>query len=176
MSEENCCNECGIPIDPDEWGSYCEIHRLDRNGCCRNHCLIDEEGTNSHCIHCDSYEPNTDLFCEDCGVDIDPNSEGAFDFVDILCPDCINLRCRICGDQYNPDEGCERCHRERAMWARQDNTIVPTDAINYFHDLYQRLAPTTEEQMQRLSSIGVQLCEECKMPCEFIWCNDCGFN
>jgi hypothetical protein len=169
---QNCCKECGIPIDSDEYGSYCPIHRLDMNGCCRNHCLIDEEGTEEHCIHCD-----TDLLCENCGIAFDQNFEGILNFVEMLCPDCINLRCRICGDRYNPGEGCENCYRERTLiWTYQNNTNVSTDEINHFHALYQHLAPTTEEQKQRLVEIKVQLCEECKMPCEFIWCDDCGFN
>jgi hypothetical protein len=83
--------------------------------------------------------------------------------------------CENCGDDINPDEGpiCELCTEH---YNEIDMSVTATDENNYFHALYQRLAPTTEEQKQRLTEIKVQLCEECKMPCEFIWCNDCGFN
>jgi hypothetical protein len=149
------------------------------DGCCRNHCVIDENA--SHCIHCILTDTPTDtIICEDCGIAIDHNFEGFFVFVETLCPDCVNLRCRICGLRKNPGEDCENCYQERSSYNNVDDvsvtSVTATDAINYFHDLYQHLAPTMEEQMQRLSSIGLQLCEECKIPCKLIWCDDCGFN
>ena len=174
MSEENLyqrnyCNECGIPIDSDEYGSYCPMHRLDMNGCCRNHCLLSGGEGESHCIHCTPTNPALPC-CQLCGRMINPDHE------DLYCNACIeNFSCENCGDDILPDEGpiCELCTEYDY---ETDESVTATDAINYFHDLYQRLAPTTEEQTQRLAEIKVQLCEECKMPCEFIWCNDCSFD
>jgi hypothetical protein len=46
------CEQCNNPVDPEEYGSYCEEHRLNADGCCRNHCLIEEGESERHCIHC----------------------------------------------------------------------------------------------------------------------------
>jgi len=49
------------------------------------------------------------------------------------------------------------------------------DDVEDFHNSYQILAPTREEQMERLSMLNIQLCEECMMPCKYIWCKYCWF-
>jgi hypothetical protein len=99
------------------------------------------------------------------------------DHEDLYCNACIeNFSCEACGSELNMYEGplCDTCSGITDSDDESDNSRV--NDIDHFHNLYQRLAPTTEEQMQKLTTIRVQLCEECKMPCEFIWCNDCGFN
>ena len=165
------CTECGIPLDPDECWRYCPTHRLNNNGCCKDHCLIEVEGVERHCYdHCDPTDSDS-TYCENCGNRI---SDG-----DLRCEFCVReaelSMCENCGDDINPDEGpiCELCTEH---YNEIDMSVTATDENNYFHALYQRLAPTTEEQKQRLTEIKVQLCEECKMPCEFIWCNDCSFD
>jgi len=171
---QNCCKECGIPIDSDEYGSYCPMHRLDMNGCCRNHCLIDEEGVERHCYHCVRIDDDF-AYCRNCENYI-------MNEYPWWCENCVRNKereaestCVNCGDDINPDEGpiCELCTEYDY---ETEESVTATDEINYFHALYQHLAPTTEEQKQRLTEIKVQLCEECNMPCEFIWCDDCGFN
>jgi hypothetical protein len=52
MPEQILCEQCNNPVDPEEYGSYCELHRLNTYGCCRNHCLIEEGESERHCIHC----------------------------------------------------------------------------------------------------------------------------
>ena len=122
--------------------------------CCRNHCTISEGG--SHCIHCNPSGPL--IYCELCDRRIYSYDN------ERLCEVCIeNFSCEACGSELNMNEGplCDAC-----------SGFTYSDDDNF----YQYLAPTIEEQMQRLMTIKVQLCEECKMPCEFIWCNDCGFD
>ena len=91
MSEENlyqnCCNECGIPIDSNEYGSYCPMHRLDMNGCCRNHCLLSGGEGESHCIHCAPTD-YTSPRCGLCGRMINYHE-------DLYCDACIDSE-RIC--------------------------------------------------------------------------------
>ncbi|KAG9289976.1 hypothetical protein G9A89_010282 [Geosiphon pyriformis] len=42
-----------------------------------------------------------------------------------------------------------------------------------FHEHYQNLAPTREEQKQYLKEINTQLCDHCLIPCDFKYCNKC---
>ena len=49
------------------------------------------------------------------------------------------------------------------------------DDVEDFHSSYQILAPTREEQIERLSTLNIRLCEDCMMPCKYIWCKDCWF-
>ena len=45
------CRECNKLFHDPNLGSYCEKHILNKQGCCRNHCCIDEEF--GHCkLHC----------------------------------------------------------------------------------------------------------------------------
>ncbi|CAH1771081.1 10949_t:CDS:1, partial [Entrophospora sp. SA101] len=45
------CRKCNKLFHDPNLGSYCEKHILNKLGCCRNHCCIDEEA--GHCIlHC----------------------------------------------------------------------------------------------------------------------------
>ena len=259
-SSYDTCQECGAPVGPEEYGSYCPIHRLNVDGCCRNHCLIDEEG--GHCIHC---APNqASVRCELCGrvtidgvsicaVCVEDNSESPHVEVYSDLQDIISIA------RYKRNEQLLEDFKELishfsvgyspVLWAekllsaimgsvflgREENTIatdmdefirivldtllesgttkediynkievtyigeikiellklieilfanesIPDlfddfeDEVEDFHESYQFRAPTREEQMQRLSTLNVQLCEECGMPCEFIWCNDCGFD
>jgi hypothetical protein len=137
MNYNNICLEdsCETPVSSGEYGSYCPSHRLDTNGCCRNHCLIDEEG--GHCIHCIG------------NYNIDEISDIGYPEGDI--------------DGYENDTD-DTEHRTSG-----------SEEIEDFHENYQVMAPTREEQLQRLSMLNIQLCEECKMPCEYIWCKDCWF-
>ncbi|KAG9304665.1 hypothetical protein G9A89_021445 [Geosiphon pyriformis] len=42
-----------------------------------------------------------------------------------------------------------------------------------FHEHYQRLAPTREEQEEHLAQLNTQLCDHCLIPCDFQYCNKC---
>ncbi|KAG9286802.1 hypothetical protein G9A89_012352 [Geosiphon pyriformis] len=42
-----------------------------------------------------------------------------------------------------------------------------------FHEHYQRLAPTREEQEQQLAQLNTQLCNHFLIPCDFQYCNKC---
>ncbi|KAG9302753.1 hypothetical protein G9A89_009530 [Geosiphon pyriformis] len=42
-----------------------------------------------------------------------------------------------------------------------------------FHEHYQNLAPTKEEQEKRLEEINTQLCDHCLISCNFQYCNEC---
>ncbi|KAG9287862.1 hypothetical protein G9A89_017457 [Geosiphon pyriformis] len=42
-----------------------------------------------------------------------------------------------------------------------------------FHEHYQELAPTREEQEQWLEEINTQLCDHCLILCDFQYCNEC---
>ncbi|KAG9284022.1 hypothetical protein G9A89_022796 [Geosiphon pyriformis] len=42
-----------------------------------------------------------------------------------------------------------------------------------FHEHYQQLTPTREEQEQCLEEINTQLCDYCLIPCDFQYCNKC---
>ncbi|KAG9299199.1 hypothetical protein G9A89_013847 [Geosiphon pyriformis] len=42
-----------------------------------------------------------------------------------------------------------------------------------FHEHYQKLAPTKEEQEQWLEEINTRLCDYCLIPCDFQYCNEC---
>ncbi|KAG9306650.1 hypothetical protein G9A89_004197 [Geosiphon pyriformis] len=42
-----------------------------------------------------------------------------------------------------------------------------------FHEHYQTLAPTREEQEQHLAQINTRLCNYCLIPCDFQYCNEC---
>ncbi|KAG9301403.1 hypothetical protein G9A89_018075 [Geosiphon pyriformis] len=42
-----------------------------------------------------------------------------------------------------------------------------------FHEHYQNLAPTREEQEQHLEKINTQLCDHCLISCDFQYCNKC---
>ncbi|CAJ0625354.1 11619_t:CDS:2 [Entrophospora sp. SA101] len=45
------CRECNKLFHDPDLGSYCKKHILNKRGCCKNHCCIDEEA--GHCIlHC----------------------------------------------------------------------------------------------------------------------------
>ncbi|KAG9289491.1 hypothetical protein G9A89_003650 [Geosiphon pyriformis] len=44
-----------------------------------------------------------------------------------------------------------------------------------FHEHYQHLAPTREEQKQQLEQLNTQLCQHCLIPCDFQYCNKCDF-
>ncbi|KAG9298006.1 hypothetical protein G9A89_018834 [Geosiphon pyriformis] len=41
-----------------------------------------------------------------------------------------------------------------------------------FHEHYQNLAPTREEQKQWLAQLNTPLCDHCLIPCDFQYCND----
>ncbi|CAG8615659.1 5212_t:CDS:1 [Paraglomus brasilianum] len=136
------CHECGELVSFREYGSYCPSHRLDANGCCRNHCLIDEEG--GHCIHC--------------------------------TPNQSSIHCGFCG-RASLETICEACNESEASYDDIPDLIEEDDSVEQqvenFHGFYQFIAPTREEQMERLSTLNIQLCEECQMPCENIRCKDC---
>ncbi|KAG9304157.1 hypothetical protein G9A89_019719 [Geosiphon pyriformis] len=42
-----------------------------------------------------------------------------------------------------------------------------------FHEHYQGLVPTREEQEQCLEQLNTQLCQYCLIPCDFQYCNEC---
>ena len=64
------CRECNKLFHDPNLGSYCEKHILNKLGCCRNHCCIDEEF--GHCkLHCIKKFETYGLF------DIDTQSEDA---------------------------------------------------------------------------------------------------
>ncbi|KAG9287509.1 hypothetical protein G9A89_023881 [Geosiphon pyriformis] len=44
-----------------------------------------------------------------------------------------------------------------------------------FHEHYQNLAPTREEQEQYLAQINTRLCDYCLIPYDFQYCNKCDF-
>ncbi|KAG9298526.1 hypothetical protein G9A89_018885 [Geosiphon pyriformis] len=41
-----------------------------------------------------------------------------------------------------------------------------------FHEHYQELTSTREEQKQHLKEINIQLCDYCLIPCDFQYCNE----
>ncbi|KAG9292200.1 hypothetical protein G9A89_023920 [Geosiphon pyriformis] len=47
-----------------------------------------------------------------------------------------------------------------------------TDPEN-FHEYYQNLAPTREEQKQCLEQLNTRLCDHCLIPYDFQYCNEC---
>ncbi|KAG9285086.1 hypothetical protein G9A89_009897 [Geosiphon pyriformis] len=42
-----------------------------------------------------------------------------------------------------------------------------------FHEHYQELAPTREEQKQQLEQLNARLCQHCLIPCDFQYCDKC---
>ncbi|KAG9289701.1 hypothetical protein G9A89_014436 [Geosiphon pyriformis] len=42
-----------------------------------------------------------------------------------------------------------------------------------FHEHYQQLAPTREEQEECLAQLNTRLCDHCLIPCDFQYCNKC---
>ncbi|KAG9290965.1 hypothetical protein G9A89_011115 [Geosiphon pyriformis] len=48
-----------------------------------------------------------------------------------------------------------------------------TDDSDVFQDCYQELAPTQEEQEQRLADLNIKLCDHCLIPCHFQYCDKC---
>ncbi|KAG9300810.1 hypothetical protein G9A89_003159 [Geosiphon pyriformis] len=44
-----------------------------------------------------------------------------------------------------------------------------------FHEYYQHLASTREEQEQHLEQLNTQLCQHCLIFCDFQYCNECDF-
>ncbi|KAG9306685.1 hypothetical protein G9A89_004232 [Geosiphon pyriformis] len=48
-----------------------------------------------------------------------------------------------------------------------------TDDPDTFQNRYQKLAPTREEQKQRLADLNTKLCNHCLIPCHFQYCNEC---
>lgn len=263
---ENRCNECGIPLEPGYYGSFCSVHMINSNGCCRDHCLINEEGGGEHCIHCIRKENSACCYICDrllrrdsrmplCSICIEDNSEityvkmyRALNELIYTVIDCGNDQlCRHFQElianfriEYSPIlwsqdfiyaltgnisqyddpyliaddmhkfveivvEYLKRkeftyndlCHLIESDYSEEiaqnlydlidvlfetyddseDNMDVDTvtNATNYFHELYQDLAPTRESQIQRLAEINVHLCMECMIPCESIWCDNCSF-
>ncbi|KAG9301345.1 hypothetical protein G9A89_018017 [Geosiphon pyriformis] len=45
--------------------------------------------------------------------------------------------------------------------------------LEQFHEHYQELAPTREEQEQWLEQLNTQLCQHCLIPCDFQYCDKC---
>ncbi|KAG9290276.1 hypothetical protein G9A89_022252 [Geosiphon pyriformis] len=45
--------------------------------------------------------------------------------------------------------------------------------LEQFHEHYQELAPTREEQEQWLKQLNAQLCQHCLIPCDFQYCDEC---
>ncbi|KAG9297097.1 hypothetical protein G9A89_019378 [Geosiphon pyriformis] len=56
-----------------------------------------------------------------------------------------------------------------------DTFINLENSPEEFHEHYQNLAPTKEEQKQCLEKINTQLCDHCLIPCDFQFCDDCDF-
>ncbi|KAG9294254.1 hypothetical protein G9A89_021613 [Geosiphon pyriformis] len=48
-----------------------------------------------------------------------------------------------------------------------------TDDSNAFQNRYQELAPTCEEQEQRLADLNTKLCDYCLILCHFQYCDEC---
>ncbi|KAG9288994.1 hypothetical protein G9A89_015543 [Geosiphon pyriformis] len=45
--------------------------------------------------------------------------------------------------------------------------------LEQFHEHYQELAPTREEQEQQLEQLNIRLCQHCLIPCDFQYCDKC---
>ncbi|KAG9296233.1 hypothetical protein G9A89_014825 [Geosiphon pyriformis] len=45
--------------------------------------------------------------------------------------------------------------------------------LEQFHEHYQELAPTREEQEQRLEQLNARLCQYCLILCDFQYCDKC---
>ncbi|CAG8700793.1 12739_t:CDS:1, partial [Ambispora gerdemannii] len=48
-----------------------------------------------------------------------------------------------------------------------------SDNRGIFHENYQRLSPTRKVQVERLTTMGIQLCSACLIPCQDQFCDDC---
>ncbi|KAG9301337.1 hypothetical protein G9A89_018009 [Geosiphon pyriformis] len=48
-----------------------------------------------------------------------------------------------------------------------------TNDPDAFQNRYQELAPTCEEQKQRLADLNIKLCNHCLIPCHFQYCDEC---
>ena len=263
MNYNNICLEdsCETPVSSGEYGSYCPSHRLDANGCCRNHCLIDEEG--GHCIHCTpNGSPIHCGFCRCvtidfeglvCAICTEDNGESPYITIRGILQDIVSIarysHRRQLVEDFKELIDCFTIGYSPVLWAekllsaimgsvflnREENTIATNidkfiqivvetllesgtakediinkievthigeikaelhklietifeydsgndadyfdseDDVEDFHNSYQILAPTREEQTERLSILNIRLCEECMMPCKYIWCKDCWF-
>ncbi|KAG9302513.1 hypothetical protein G9A89_007217 [Geosiphon pyriformis] len=72
---------------------------------------------------------------------------------------------------------------EKLFWTKECGMTFlgkehPEPVINLldperFHEYYQELAPTREEQKQHLEEINTRLCNHCFILCDFQYCNEC---
>ncbi|KAG9306209.1 hypothetical protein G9A89_016113 [Geosiphon pyriformis] len=63
-------------------------------------------------------------------------------------------------------------------WHLPKSKMYPEPVINLldqeqFHEHYQELAPTREEQKQWLEQLNTKLCYHCLIPSDFEYCNEC---
>ncbi|KAG9294413.1 hypothetical protein G9A89_001918 [Geosiphon pyriformis] len=56
---------------------------------------------------------------------------------------------------------------------RDAEPIINLLDLEQFHEYYQKLAPTREEQEQWLEQLNTRLCQHCLIPCDFQYCNEC---
>ncbi|KAG9303533.1 hypothetical protein G9A89_018429 [Geosiphon pyriformis] len=100
--------------------------------------------------------------------------------------------CHSCLDN-EPCLACEKTLLDEEMWndipgrGETCNELsvkhldgYPEPVINLlnpeqFHEHYQELAPTREEQKQCLKEINTRLCDHCLILCNFQYCNECDF-
>jgi hypothetical protein len=84
MSHQILCEQCNTPVNPNEYGSYCELHRLNVDGCCRNHCIVESGEGEFHCKHCDLSYPHMIVKTITEIIDITTNKRICRDFEDLL--------------------------------------------------------------------------------------------
>ena len=53
------------------------------------------------------------------------------------------------------------------------NGSEEASATEIFHSIYQQITPERRLQLAQLSYINVKLCEDCLIPCDSTYCDDC---
>ena len=53
------------------------------------------------------------------------------------------------------------------------NRSQEASATEIFHSIYQQISPERRLQLAKLEFINVKLCEDCLIPCDSTYCDDC---
>ncbi|KAG9304861.1 hypothetical protein G9A89_001759 [Geosiphon pyriformis] len=64
-------------------------------------------------------------------------------------------------------------HNDDKLWRMNAEPAINSLEPEEFHEHYQNLAPTREEQEQWLAQLNTRLCHHCLIPSDFEYCDNC---